>query len=148
MLLDFASLSHYDWLDVPLWVFDPRAAAQPVGPTLPPCASGMPTALRNSCRATFSEHGDAVSERLAVTAADHAQGKIVRELWTLYPKGEPTSVMLVSRGMRTPDRRQVMLFAADSLGGWRRPVHAARLWRHCSTRPRASPSSRWRVASC
>jgi signal transduction histidine kinase len=25
--------------------------------------------------------------------------------------------MLVSRGMRTPDRRQVMLFAADSLGG-------------------------------
>ena len=23
MLLDFASLSHYDWLDVPLWVFDP-----------------------------------------------------------------------------------------------------------------------------
>ncbi|MDP1340781.1 hypothetical protein, partial [Klebsiella variicola] len=35
----------------------------------------------------------------------------------LYPKGEPTTVMLVSRGMRTPDRRQVMLFAADSLGG-------------------------------
>lgn len=24
MLLDFSSLAHYDWLDVPLWVFDPE----------------------------------------------------------------------------------------------------------------------------
>jgi signal transduction histidine kinase len=116
MLLDFASLGHYDWLDVPLWVFDPEQQRN---------LWANPAALRfwhadsaeEFLSRDFSEHGHAVRERLAVTAADHAQGKIVRELWTLYPKGEPTTVMLVSRGIRTPDRRQVMLFAADSLGG-------------------------------
>ncbi len=116
MLLDFASLSHYDWLDVPLWVFDPDRQrnlwANAAALRFWHAASAEEFLSRD-----FSEHGDAVSERLAVTAADHAQGKIVRELWTLYPKGEPTTVMLVSRGIRTPDRRQVMLFAADSLGG-------------------------------
>ncbi|RTL21993.1 MAG: PAS domain-containing protein [Burkholderiales bacterium] len=116
MLLDSSSLSHYDWLDVPLWVFDPDKRRN---------LWANPAALRfwhadsaeEFLSRDFTEHGDTVSERLAVTAADHAQGKIVREQWTLYPKGEPTTVMLVSRGMRTPDRRQVMLFAADSLGG-------------------------------
>ena len=116
MLLDFASLSHYDWLDVPLWVFDPERQRN---------LWANPAALRfwhadsaeEFLSRDFTEHGEAVRERLAVTAADHALGRIVREQWTLYPKGEPTTVMLVSRGMRTPDRRQVMLFAADSLGG-------------------------------
>ncbi|HEY1132755.1 MAG TPA: ATP-binding protein [Roseateles sp.] len=116
MLLDFASLSHYDWLDVPLWVFDPEHQrnlwANAAALRFWHADSAEEFLSRN-----FNEHGDAVQERLAVTAADHAQGKIVREQWTLYPKGEPTTVMLVSRGMRTPDRRQVMLFAADSLGG-------------------------------
>ncbi|MBV8123337.1 MAG: hypothetical protein JO370_04555, partial [Paucibacter sp.] len=51
----------------------------------------------------------------AVTVADHAQGKIVREQWTLYPKGKPATVMLVSRGLIGPDRRQVILFAAGAM---------------------------------
>ena len=116
MLLDFASLSHYDWLDVPLWVFDPDHRRN-LWANAAALRFWHADSAEEFLSRDFSEHGDAVQERLAVTAADHAQGKIVRELWTLYPKGEPTSVMLVSRGMRTPDRRQVMLFAADSLGG-------------------------------
>ncbi|RZL33933.1 MAG: PAS domain-containing protein, partial [Rubrivivax sp.] len=116
MLLDFASLSHYDWLDVPLWVFDPQQQRN-LWANAAALRFWHADSAEEFLSRDFSEHGDAVQERLAVTAADHAQGKIVRELWTLYPKGEPTSVMLVSRGMRTPDRRQVMLFAADSLGG-------------------------------
>jgi signal transduction histidine kinase len=116
MLLDFASLSHYDWLDVPLWVFDPDHQRN-LWANAAALRFWHADSAEEFLSRDFSEHGDAVRERLAVTAADHAQGKIVRELWTLYPKGEPTTVMLVSRGMRTPDRRQVMLFAADSLGG-------------------------------
>jgi len=116
MLLDFASLSHYDWLDVPLWVFDPEQQRN-LWANAAALRFWHADSAEEFLSRDFSEHGDLVRERLAVTAADHAQGKIVRELWTLYPKGEPTSVMLVSRGMRTPDRRQVMLFAADSLGG-------------------------------
>jgi hypothetical protein len=116
MLLDFASLSHYDWLDVPLWVFDPEQQRN-LWANAAALRFWHADSAEEFLSRDFSEHGDAVRERLAVTAADHAQGKIVREQWTLYPKGEPTTVMLVSRGMRTPDRRQVMLFAADSLGG-------------------------------
>jgi signal transduction histidine kinase len=116
MLLDFASLSHYDWLDVPLWVFDPEQQRN-LWANAAALRFWHADSAEEFLSRDFTEHGDAVSERLAVTAADHAQGKIVREQWTLYPKGEPTTVMLVSRGMRTPDRRQVMLFAADSLGG-------------------------------
>ncbi|MFG6485797.1 ATP-binding protein [Roseateles sp. BYS78W] len=116
MLLDFASLSHYDWLDVPLWVFDPQQRRN-LWANAAALRFWHADSAEEFLSRDFSEHGDAVQERLAVTAADHAQGKIVRELWTVYPKGEPTTVMLVSRGMRTPDRRQVMLFAADSLGG-------------------------------
>jgi signal transduction histidine kinase len=116
MLLDFASLSHYDWLDVPLWVFDPQQQRN-LWANAAALRFWHADSAEEFLSRDFSEHGDAVQERLAVTAADHEQGKIVREMWTLYPKGEPTTVMLVSRGMRTPDRRQVMLFAADSLGG-------------------------------
>ncbi|MBL8279481.1 MAG: PAS domain-containing protein [Pelomonas sp.] len=116
MLLDFASLGHYDWLDVPLWVFDPEQQRN-LWANAAALRFWHADSAEEFLSRDFSEHGDAVRERLAVTAADHAQGKIVREQWTLYPKGEPTTVMLVSRGMRTPDRRQVMLFAADSLGG-------------------------------
>ncbi len=116
MLLDFASLSHYDWLDVPLWVFDPERRSN-LWANAAALRFWQAESAEEFLSRDFSEHGEAVRERLAVTAADHAQGRIVRELWTLYPKGEPTPVMLVSRGMRTPERRQVMLFAADSLGG-------------------------------
>jgi signal transduction histidine kinase len=116
MLLDFASLSHYDWLDVPLWVFDPEHQRN-LWANAAALRFWHADSAEEFLSRDYTEHGDAVRERLAVTAADHAQGKIVREQWTLYPKGEPTTVMLVSRGMRTPDRRQVMLFAADSLGG-------------------------------
>jgi signal transduction histidine kinase len=116
MLLDFSSLGHYDWLDVPLWVFDPEQRRN-LWANAAALRFWHADSAEEFLSRDFSEHGDTVHERLAVTAADHAQGKIVREQWTLYPKGEPTTVMLVSRGMRTPDRRQVMLFAADSLGG-------------------------------
>ncbi|MFY7863213.1 ATP-binding protein [Roseateles sp.] len=113
-MLDFSSLTHYDWLDVPMWVFDPERQrnlwANAAALRFWRAASAEEFLARD-----FSDTAEPVRERLAVTATDHAQGKIVREQWTLYPKGQPITAMLVSRGIYTPDRRQVMLFAADSL---------------------------------
>jgi signal transduction histidine kinase len=113
-MLDFSSLTHYDWLDVPMWVFDHHRQrnlwANAAALRFWRAASAEEFLARD-----FSDTTSAVRERLAVTATDHAQGKIVREQWTLYPKGQPITAMLVSRGILTPDRRQVMLFAADSL---------------------------------
>src|SRR6218665_940554 len=113
-MLDFSSLTHYDWLDVPMWVFDPERQRN-LWANAAALSFWRTESAEEFLSRDFSDNGEAVRERLAVTAADHTQGKIVREQWTLYPKGQPTTVMLVSRGIRTPDRRQVMLFAADSL---------------------------------
>ncbi|MET0518194.1 MAG: hypothetical protein ABW005_05085, partial [Burkholderiaceae bacterium] len=113
-MLDFSSLTHYDWLDVPMWVYDPERQRN-LWANAAALSFWRTESAEEFLSREFTENSEAVSERLAVTAADHAQGKIVREQWTLYPKGQPTTVMLVSRGIRTPERRQVMLFAADSL---------------------------------
>ncbi|ALT77649.1 ATP-binding protein [Paucibacter sp. KCTC 42545] len=127
-MLDFSCLTHYDWLDVPMWVFD-QEHMRNVWANAAALRFWQAESAEAFLSRSHTDTAEAVRERLAVTAADHAQEKIVREQWTLYPKGVPTTVMLVSRGIRTPDRRQVMLFAADSLAsgedlGLRRGVEA------------------------
>ncbi len=113
-MLDFSSLTHYDWLDVPMWVFDPERQRN-LWANAAALSFWKAESAEEFLSRDFSDTSTMVRERLAVTAADHAQDKIVREQWTLYPKGQATTVLLVSRGIRTPDRRQVMLFAADAL---------------------------------
>ncbi|WP_310384029.1 histidine kinase dimerization/phospho-acceptor domain-containing protein, partial [Roseateles sp.] len=113
-MLDFSCLTHYDWLDVPMWVFDAERQRN-LWANAAALRFWQAGSAEKFLSSDFSDTSEAVRERLAVTAADHSQGKIVREQWTLYPKGQPTTAMLVSRGILTPDRRQVMLFAADSL---------------------------------
>src|SRR5574343_1094784 len=113
-MLDFSSLTHYDWLDTPMWVFDPKAERN-LWANAAALSFWQVESAEMFLSRSFQDPTDAVRERLAVTATDHAQGKIVREQWTLYPKGQPVTVMLASRGIHTPDRRLVMLMAAQSL---------------------------------
>jgi|GEM_PF-635484 len=113
-MLDFSCLTHYDWLDVPMWVYD-QERQRNLWANAAALAFWRADNAEEFLSRDLSDMSPSVAERLAVTAADHTQGKLVREQWTLYPKGQPTTVMLVSRGIRTPDKRQVMLFAADSL---------------------------------
>jgi signal transduction histidine kinase len=113
-MLDFSCLTHYDWLDVPMWVFD-HERQRNLWANAAALRFWQADRTEEFLSRDFSDTSEAVRERLAVTAADHAQGKIIREQWTLFPKGQPTTVMVVSRGLRTPDRRQVILFAAESV---------------------------------
>ncbi|HEY1396968.1 hybrid sensor histidine kinase/response regulator [Roseateles sp.] len=113
-MLDFSCLTHYDWLDVPMWVYD-QERQRNLWANAAALGFWRADSAEEFLSRDLSDMSPSVAERLAVTAADHTQGKLVREQWTLYPKGQPTTVMLVSRGIRTPDKRQVMLFAADSL---------------------------------
>jgi signal transduction histidine kinase len=113
-MLDFSSLTHYDWLDVPMWVFD-QERQRNLWANAAALSFWRAESAEEFLSRDFADTSPMVKERLAVTAADHAQGKIVREQWTLYPRGQAATVLLVSRGIRTPDRRQVMLFAADAL---------------------------------
>ncbi|MFG6449747.1 ATP-binding protein [Roseateles sp. BYS180W] len=112
-MLDFSCLTHYEWLDVPMWVYDQENRRN-----LWANAAALQFWRAESAEEFLGQHDElngAVSERLAVATADHAQGKVVREQWTLYPKGQPVTVMLASRGLLTPDKRQVTLFAADAI---------------------------------
>ncbi|WP_343628826.1 ATP-binding protein [Roseateles sp.] len=113
-MLDFSCLTHYDWLDVPMWVYD-QERQRNLWANAAALSFWRADSAEEFLSRDLSDMSPSVAERLAVTAADHAHGKLVREQWTLYPRGQPTTVMLVSRGIRTPDKRQVMLFAADSL---------------------------------
>jgi len=113
-MLDFSCLTHYDWLDVPMWVYD-QERLRNLWANAAALSFWRADSAEEFLSRDLTDTSPAVVQRLAVAAVDHAQGKVVREQWTLYPKGQPTTVMLVSRGIRTPDKRQVMLFAADSL---------------------------------
>ncbi len=113
-MLDFACLTHYDWLNVPMWVYDQQRQRN-LWANAAALSFWHAESAEEFLARDHADSSEAVRARLAVTAAEHARGKIVREQWTLYPKGQPVTVMLVSRGMRAPDGRQVMLFAADSL---------------------------------
>ena len=50
----------------------------------------------------------------------HARGEVLRESWTLYPKGTPVTSILVSRGLLLPDVTQALLFVSERL-----PAHVA-----------------------
>jgi signal transduction histidine kinase len=113
-MLDFSCLTHYDWLDVPMWVYD-QERLRNLWANAAALSFWRADSAEEFLSRDLTDTSPAVVQRLAVAAADHAQNKVVREQWTLYPKGQPSTVMLVSRGIRTPDKRQVMLFAADSL---------------------------------
>ncbi len=53
-----------------------------------------------------------VSARLKQYQEDFQHGAVFNEMWTLYPNGEPTSVMVFYRGFRLPDGRMAMLCEA------------------------------------
>ena len=116
-MLDFSSLSHYDWLDVPMWVFDfeHRRNLWANAAALSFWRVERAEEFLSRRFDHFAGQNEGFSERLQAAAAEHALGKLVREQWTLFPRGKPTTVMLVSRGIRTPEGRQVMLIAADQL---------------------------------
>jgi len=115
-MLDFSCLSHYDWLDVPMWVFDAEHHRN-LWANAAALSFWRVEKAEEFLSRDFTDFAgqEAVGERLAALAAEHALGKIVRQQWTLYPRGKPTPAMLVSRGIRTPQGRQVMLIAADQL---------------------------------
>ncbi|WP_284616492.1 hybrid sensor histidine kinase/response regulator [Aquabacterium humicola] len=113
-LLGFDELRHYEWLQLPMWVFDADRSAIPwaneAGLVFWRATTGDELAARD-----FSDISPAARERLVASMAQHAQGRLVRESWTLYPRDEPLTSELVSRGVRLPDGRPAILFASEPL---------------------------------
>ncbi|NUP85611.1 MAG: hypothetical protein HUU30_07635 [Burkholderiaceae bacterium] len=113
-LLDAADLRHYDWLNVPIWVFDIDLPgipwANPAGLAFWHAATVDELRQRD-----YSDISAAARTRLMASMQQHAQGRLVREPWTLYPHDEPMTSVLLSRGVRLADGRQAILFASEPL---------------------------------
>ena len=113
-LLEVADLSHYHWLNVPAWVYDVErgkiAWANPAA-----LAYWQADSLDELLARDFSDLSPASRTRLLAAMAQHAEGRTTRELWTLYPRGKPTTSILIGRGLRLADRREAILFVSELL---------------------------------
>lgn len=113
-LLAFDDLRHYEWLHVPVWVFD---LGQP-GICWANTAGldfWRAETLAELTGRDYSDISPGARARLQASMDQHAQGKLVREPWTLYPRDEPLTTELLSRGILLPDGRQAILFASEPL---------------------------------
>ncbi|OYV01487.1 MAG: hypothetical protein CFE45_04660, partial [Burkholderiales bacterium PBB5] len=113
-LLDEAQLPLLAWLPSPLWVFDTDRLSVPWA-NAAGVALWQATSLAELQARDFSDASPAARERLREGMARHGQGEVLREAWTLYPRGQPLAVVLVSRGLRLADGRQAILFTAEPL---------------------------------
>ena len=113
-MLDADCLPYYQWLDVPAWVFDAQRMhiswANPAG-----CAYWLAPSLVELQTRDYADASESARTRLALTMQAHARGEVLRESWTLYPKGNPVTSMLVSRGIVLADGTQALLFVSERL---------------------------------
>jgi signal transduction histidine kinase len=113
-LLHWDDLHHYSWLQVPAWVFDHEHLCNRWAN-----AAGLLFWHADSevefCARDLRDASSVVTDRLAAIAVQAAQGKVVREQWTLYPRDQPVTSELVARGIRLPDGRMGLFFASEPL---------------------------------
>ncbi|MCM5677989.1 ATP-binding protein [Schlegelella sp. S2-27] len=110
-LLPFSALDHLAWLEVPLWVFDLEHCRVPWANPAGVAFWQAPSSVELSAR-DFSDMSESTAMRLHLVTQAHQEGRTTHEQWTLYPKGQPVTVDLQSRGIALDDGRPAILFAA------------------------------------
>ncbi|MDP3823538.1 MAG: ATP-binding protein [Burkholderiales bacterium] len=113
-LLDARCLPYYEWLDMPAWVFDAtRMRNAWVNPAA--CTYWLAHSREELLARDYADASEGARTRLALTMQAHARGEVLRESWTLYPKGQPVTSILVSRGIVLDDGTQALLFVSERL---------------------------------
>ena len=113
-MLEIGDLPHYHWLNVPAWVFDAERSAMYWANPAALSYWQAPT-LEELRSRDFGDASPASRTRMAAAMAQHAEGRTTRDLWTLYPRGQPTTSILIGRGIRLPDARVAILFVSEPL---------------------------------
>ena len=113
-MLEFKDLQHYEWLNVPTWVFDAERSTM-VWANAAGLNWWQASSIEELVQRDYDDISAAAQARLLASMRQHAQGKLVREPWTLYPRDEPMTSVLLSRGIRLPDGRPAILFASEPL---------------------------------
>ncbi len=113
-ILDASCLQYYEWLDVPAWIFDAQRMRN-VWANAAGCNFWLADTLEELQQRDLSDASESARTRLALTMQTHARGEVLRESWTLYPKGNPVTSILVSRGIFLADGTQALLFVSERL---------------------------------
>ncbi len=113
-LLDPGCLLFYEWLDVPVWVFD-AGRMRTVWANAAACEYWLAPSKAELLARDFSDASEGARARLALTMQAHARGEVLRESWTLYPRGKPVTSILMSRGIVLADGTQALLFISERL---------------------------------
>jgi signal transduction histidine kinase/CheY-like chemotaxis protein/HPt (histidine-containing phosphotransfer) domain-containing protein len=110
--LAWSDLPRLAWLPLPLWVFDIGARrvvwANPAGLTL-----WDATTLDELRARDFSDMSEAAVTRFRASVTEMEAGAILREQWTLYPRGSPTTVAISRVAIRLQDGQLGSLQAAQ-----------------------------------
>jgi signal transduction histidine kinase len=112
--LEFADLSHYQWLSVPAWVFDVDLL-RIVWANDAALAYWRADSADELLARNFDDASPAMRARLRAARALHGEGRTTREVWTLYPRGTPITSTLIGRGLLLADGRLAILFASEPL---------------------------------
>ncbi len=110
-VLPYSALAAYEWSDTAMWVFDLGRRcmnwANPAGLQL----WNAPTLSEFMAR-DFSQMSEATVSRNLAMMAEHAAGRVVREQWTVYPKGQPLTCNTQSTAITLEDGTVGILFEA------------------------------------
>ena len=112
--LDHTDLGHYQWLNVPAWVFDVDRL-RIVWANEAALAYWRADSAEELLSRDFDDVSPAMRARLRAAVALHGEGRTTREVWTLYPRGTPITSTLIGRGLRLADGRLAILFASEPL---------------------------------
>jgi signal transduction histidine kinase/ActR/RegA family two-component response regulator len=127
-----ASLSAWDRLRRPVWLFDPVSCrglyANPPAVALWDAESREELLARD-----FSQLSPAVRTRLERLAVLTAGGETVTERWSFYPQGKPVTVQAVISAFTLDNGADVLLFEAAPVGVEAAELRAVEALRHSST---------------
>jgi len=113
-LLPFSVVAHYDWLNVPVWVYDVERA-RIVWANGAALGFWRAASLDELLARSYDDTSATSVQRLRAAMASHAEGRVTRSQWTLYPAGVPITAVLVGRGIALEDGRAAVLFAGEPL---------------------------------
>ncbi len=127
-----ACVHGWERLRRPIWLFDP-ASCHGVYANAPALELWGAANLEELLQRDFSQLSAAVRSRTKRLALVTADGSVVSERWSFYPKGQPVTVQAMISSLELEDGRTVLLFEASSVEVEQGELRAVEALRHTSS---------------
>lgn len=123
---DHTAISKYDALRTPIWVFDVEHHAM-WWANKSALKFWKATSLKELLARDYSSDSETVRKRLRQIVDSTADGESVNDTWTLYPKGDPVTVVLDMKPITIEDGAAAILIEATAPLDLRREPEALRI---------------------